>query len=50
MLFRSTQLEEDKDGKWHLYKLENPEKVDEYRKSVGMGTLSDYLKMMGIKL
>ena len=45
-----TQLEEDKDGKWHLYKLENPEKVDEYRKSVGMGTLSDYLKMMGIKL
>lgn len=45
-----TQLEEDKDGKWHLYKLEDPEKVDEYRKSVGMGTLSDYLKMMGIKL
>ena len=43
-------LEEDKDGKWHLYKLEDPEKVDEYRKSVGMGTLSDYLKMMGIKL
>lgn len=40
-----SQLEKGKDGKWHLYRLENPAKVDEWRKAMGMPPLEEYLQM-----
>lgn len=43
-----SQLKEGNDGKLHLYKLQNPAKVDEWRKSVGMGPLAEYLQTMGV--
>ncbi|MCE2616180.1 MAG: DUF6624 domain-containing protein [Phocaeicola sp.] len=43
-----SQLKEGNDGKMRLYKLQNPAKVDEWRKSVGMIPLAEYLQTMGI--
>lgn len=35
------------DGRLTVYKLQDPDKVDEYRKAVGMKSLEEYLKDMG---
>lgn len=43
-----SQLKKGNDGKLHLYKLQNPAKVDEWRKSVGMSPLAEYLQTMGV--
>lgn len=41
-----TQITTDKDGHRHVYTLENPAKVDEWRKEMGMSPLDVYLKSM----
>lgn len=41
-----TQFGWDKEGKMSPWTLEDPEKVDEYRKSVGLGTLAERIEQM----
>jgi len=45
-----SQLTEGPGGGMVLYKLLDPEKVDVWRKEVGMEPLSDYLKAMGARM
>lgn len=41
-----SQITTDKDGRRHVYTLEDPAKVDEWRKEMGMQPLDVYLKRM----
>jgi hypothetical protein len=42
-----TQIDTDKDGHPYILPLENLEKVDQYRKEIGILSFKDYLKLVG---
>lgn len=48
-IYGSQIMRDPNSGKYYLYPVEKPEQLDERRKSVGLGTISEYVKNWGLQ-
>lgn len=48
-IYGSQIMRDTRTGKYYLYPVEKPEQLDERRKSVGLGTISEYVKNWGLQ-
>ena len=47
-IYGSQIMRDPNNGKYYLYPIEKPEQIDERRKSVGLNTISEYVKNWGL--